>query len=69
MITEQAVVEKIEKILQDNRELLNRDLSTVAEDPQTRIERAVTLIRLNELYEVIEKERPIFKCEKTRDER
>ena len=69
MIIEQKIVEKIEKILEDNKELLNRDLTTVAEDPQARIERAIVIIRLNDLYEVIEKERPIFKCEKTRGER
>lgn len=69
MLTEPEVRAKIEKIIEVNRAILTRDLTTVAEHPQARIERAVTLIRLNELYEVIEKERPIFKCEKTRGER
>ena len=69
MLTEQAVVEKIEKIIEDNKEILNRDLSTVAECSKISIERKIIIIMLNELYEVIEKERPIFKCEKTRGER
>lgn len=66
MLTEQAVIDLIERIIEDNKELLNRDLTTVAEDPQTRVERAIVILRLSDLYEVLEEKRPVFKCEKTR---
>ena len=64
MRTEQAVVDLIERIIEDNKELLNRDLTTVAEDPQTRVERAIVILRLSDLYEVLKKKRPMFKCER-----
>ena len=63
MLTEIELIMKIDAITGRNREILDRDLTTAAEVPKARIDRAIVLIRLNDLYEVLEKERPIFNCE------
>ena len=63
MLTETELTMKIDAITGRNREILDRDLTTAAEVPKARIDRAIVIIRLNDLYEVLEKERPIFNCE------
>ena len=63
MLTETELTMKIDAITGRNREILDRDLTTAAEVPKARIDRAIAIIRLNDLYEVLEKERPTFNCE------
>ena len=64
MMSEQMIVETIKEIIEDNEELLNRDLKTYAECDRTKIGRMLVIMNLNTLYKVLEKPRPIFKCER-----
>lgn len=55
--------EKILEISIDNKDLLNTNLNTTAEPPETSFKRALVIINLNLLYWAVKEERPKYQCD------